>query len=399
MKTYRISQYKKDEFTSKMDKFAKRAAKLGLEFGCNLESTTEESYVLRDGVILQNITSLLANDLQVFYTVHHYSVYGDSPVINGYTFLAKAEPLQEGVNLIHSHNTEYDFTNYRSMALTCEHCNINRFRIFYYLIQNESDESVKMVGHNCLANYISQPNAESIASFYNDLLMDSEESRDDISEDYIKHTDSVFSLDSFLSYAFQVVEIKGYISAKNEDLQTGILSTKTLTCNEYFGYNKMIITDETKEAVKKIIETVKDELTKKINLNEYENNILRLIEANRMKINHAGYVVSIIPLYNRLTDVTSQATESQYIGEIGQKMESIKAVVTYYNNIPTQYGITHLYKFNSDNNVITYFSSNDLNLNVNDDVIITKATVKTHDMYNNVRQTVITRGKIQLLAK
>jgi len=389
-KIFQISEVKNNDFVTKMEKFTNKAKKLGLKFGYTLESTTESYYTLD-------------NSQKVYYSVYNYSVYGDSPTINGYSFLAKIEPFELGVNLVHSHNNDYDFTSYRTADLICEHCKVNRQRNFYYLIQSESDNSVKMVGHNCLANYINLPDSESIAQFYSDFIVSSESFSCDEKEEYAPSSNNFYSIkiSDFLAFAKVIVNKSGYVSTKNESLTNP--STKVLAINEYFynGSDKIKITEENIIEVESILAVVKNELTNRNNLSEYEFNILKLIESGKMKISHAGYIVSIIPLYNRIIvtskEETNEKTQSQFVGIVGDKITNINAIVTFYNRYDTQYGYTHLYKFNNNNNVITYFSSKDLFLNVNDNVIITKATIKAHDTYNGVNQTVITRGKIDIV--
>ena len=388
MTTFQISEFKQADFIAKMDKFTRKANKLNLSFGYTLESTSEEHYTLE-------------NNSKVYYTVFNYSVYGESPTINGYSFLAKIEKI-DSVNMIHSHNNTFDFSVYRMADLVCEHCKVNRERNFYFLIQNEETKEVKMLGHNCLANYINLPDAESIAQFYSDFIVSSESmSQDETSEESIKNS-AIYTIkiNEFLALANIIVKESGYVSSKNQDERNP--STKTLTVNEFFynGNDKVKLTEEDTKHAESIITAVKDNLEKKSNLTEYEFNILTLINNGNMKIEHAGYIVSIIPLYNRIIvtaeeNIASDKVNSEFIGAIGDKINNVSAIVTFYNQYTTQYGYTHLYKLNSNNNVIVYFSSKCLDIEVNQSVIILSATIKNHDIYNNTKQTIITRGKIK----
>ena len=390
MTIFSISEFKNTDFLAKMDKFTRKAARLGLTFGYTLESTGESSYTL-------------PNDERVYYAIYNYSVYGDSPTINGYTFLAKIEPLEPGVNLIHSYNSDRDFSEYRTAELTCEHCKVNRMRNFYYLIQNDDDKSVKMVGHNCLANYINLPNAESIAEFYSDFIVSGESTgEEEPGHEKFYRGLGMIKLIDFVALAKVIIKKIGYVSGKNET--PGNTSTKTLTANEFFNVStdRIKITDEDKKETESILESVKDDLSAKKNLTEYEFTILTLIETGSIKYSHAGYAVSIIPLYNRIKGTikteTTDKKESLFIGTPGEKITNVNAVVTFYNQYDNNFnGYTHLYKFDNDGNVITYFSSKDLNLAVGDNVLIKLATVKKHDSYNGVNQTVITRGKIDVV--
>jgi hypothetical protein len=392
MKTFQISEFKKGDFIIKMDKVSRKAEKLGIEFGYKLTGSHEESVSSRDG-------------MKLFYTVYEYSVWGESPTINGYTFLAKIEPF-DGGNLVHTHNTEIDFSEYRdSNSLICEHCNTNRYRKFYYVISNGTE--TKVVGHNCLANYIGIPNAEQVALFYSSFVVDqsSFDGDDDVEADFkdrVVGGQYTFAVDDFLTFAVHVINEYGYVSAKNEDWQTGKLSTRSRTIELFYysGKDSFKPTDKDLQSARDMMEFVRNELeSKTTGLTEYEANILRFITANRMTHNHAGYVVSIIPLYNRLQGVVYEKKNtavSQHVGSVGDKLENVPAKVTYTSKFPSPFGTTYLYKFDAGGNVVVYFSSKDLSMETGQDVTITKATIKGHDSFNNVKQTIITRGKVEV---
>lgn len=388
MKTYSISQFKNDEFTAKMDKFTKRANRLGLSFGYTLESTSESSF--KD-----------ENKNQVFYTVYNYSVYGQSPVINGYSFLAKLESF-EGVNLIHSHNTDFNFDVYRDSALICEHCNVKRDRNFYFLVMNETTKEVKMLGGNCLAQYIAQPNAEQIAEFYNDVLGIEDSTGESEYKEKLHSYKISYSLIEYLSLTVAIVEKHGYTSVKNENFENHIISTKTRVNTSFFynGKDKVIATDENKQQAQHIINTVKDSLTSKAELTNYEHTILTLVESGRMNFNHCGYAVSIVPLYNRIMEVKytkETIKQSEYIGVVGEKFTNIHATVIKESQYDSAYGTSYIFTFKDNNdNILVWFSSNNV-CDLNDKVILTKGTIKEHKEYNNTKQTIITRCKIEII--
>jgi len=391
MKTYQISEFRVDNFESKMKRFSNRATKLGIDFGYNLESESFETVKV---------------DNEYFtYKAYNYTVWGESPEINGYTFLAKIEPI-ESTNLIHSHNTEYNFSAYRTAELTCQHCNVNRYRIFYYLIKSESG-NVKMVGRNCLANYMGLPDAEQIATFYESFIIESNEfeSEDDYMGGNGQHSKWINLID-FLTIAKIVISESGYASQKSVEERINSISTKNVVQNEFYNTNsdRIRLTESDKKETKTIIESVKSHLREKLESSEYnlltnyEHTILSLIESEYMTIQHAGYIVSIIPFYNRINEIkfeNSERAESNWIGSEGQKVENIEATLSYQNEIESQYGITYLYKFvDNIGNVLTWFSSRNMFIENGDNLTILKATVKKHDIYNNVKQTIITRAKL-----
>lgn len=387
MTTYNVSEFEKFLFEKKMNKFAQRASKLGIEFGYTLVGNHEES-IKTDGSTM-------------FYTVFEYEVYGDSPTIKGYTFQAKIETTEdENVHMVHSFNTDADFSAYRTGELTCEHCNTKRFRNFYFIISNNETGEFKMVGHNCLANYIDLPNAEAIAKFYSDFIVTDEDEDEEESYGNVHRGAYTFNVVDFLAFAVKEVEENGYVSVNNETLERS--STKSCVVGKFFSeYKQATPSDEHIATAEKIAEYIKATLSAKSRLNEYENNVLTILNIGRMQARHAGYIVSLVPMFHKLTSeavATEDKPVSKHIGEVGQKLENIPATFTHYGTCGGFRGITHIYTFTSDaGDVMVWFSSTVIEAEVGDNVKIIKATVKEHKIYNGVKQTNILRAKLEVL--
>jgi len=388
MTTHNISEFKKFLFEKKMNKFANRASKLGIEFGYNLVGRHEES-IKTDGS-------------DMFYTVFEYEVYGDSPTINGYTFQAKIEPTEDAnVYMVHSFNTDADFSNYRTGKLTCEHCNTNRFRNFYFVISNDETGEFKMVGHNCLANYIDLPNAEAIAKFYADFIVTDEDEDEEESYGNVRRGAYTFNVVDFLSYAVKEVEESGYVSVTNETIERA--STKSCVVAQFFNdYKQEKPSAEQIATAEKIAEYIKVNFSAKSRLNEYENNVLTILNIGRMQARHAGYIVSIVPMFHKLTSEAVASADkpvSNHIGAIDEKLTNIPATFTRYGSCNGfRGGITHIYTFTTDaGDDMVWFTNTRLEIEVGNKVVITKATVKEHKVYNGVNQTNIIRAKVQVI--
>ncbi len=376
-KTYSIPAWNQGDFEVKMNRLSNKANKLNLSFGFTLEGKTQKTQ---------------KDDLGFDYsfTVYNYSVYGESPVINGYTFLAKIEPF-EGTNLIHSHNETFNFESYRNSELTCEHCNIKRQRNFYFLIMSENG-IVKMVGQNCLANYIDLPNAESVAEFYSSFIeLKVNESDEDI-ESFFRNGKAFLNIESFLPYVVLSVSENGYQKTDENNPTKQDALTRM-----YDKDNKSRPTDSHIEESKMIISFCKEQLELKSKPSEYEFTLLTLLNAGVMSEKHAGYIASLVPMYSRMHEhnvKNANKPASNYVGNIGDKINIVGTVQKYTNFKNDFNGTTHIYTFNNDGNIIIYFASKSFDIELEDKVNI-KATIKKLDIYNGTNQTVITRGKIE----
>lgn len=88
---------------------------------------------------------------------------------------------------------------------------------------------------------------------------------------------------------------------------------------------------------------------------------------------------------------------SEYVGEIGERLYNMTAVFVATRGWEGRYGYTYIHTFRSGENVLTWFTSKDLNLDENTIVDLT-ATVKSHDEYKGVKNTQVTRCIVKTIA-
>lgn len=92
---------------------------------------------------------------------------------------------------------------------------------------------------------------------------------------------------------------------------------------------------------------------------------------------------------------TQPQVDSNWIGEVGDKITNIKVQLIRKYTMDGKYGVTTLYGFQDENgNIINWWSSTFQDIELNDWVLITRATIKKLDEYKGVKQTVITRAKL-----
>lgn len=88
---------------------------------------------------------------------------------------------------------------------------------------------------------------------------------------------------------------------------------------------------------------------------------------------------------------------STWIGEVGDKLKGIKAKLTRKYSFDSRYGITTVYNFeDEEGNVLVWFSSTYQEIEPGEWCTIKYCTIKDHSEYKDVKQTVITRAKLEL---
>jgi len=308
--------------------------------------------------------------------------------------MAKIEAF-DGGNIVHTYAQDIDLSSYRTATLTCEHCCTNRNRNFYYVVAGP--DGMKMVGRNCLANYIGTQDAEAIADFYANVAEADFEDEDGEDEGFAR-SEHFYKLSEFMAVVCMNVRLFGFVSKKNEDYDQRRFSTISRVwdfyCEEEKGNSKPQAEDYT--MANTIIKEVVDYLNAKRNLTEYDYTLLTLLQAEHIKYNHGGYVASAYAVYAMLmaTERTAKDTKaSEWIGNVGDKKVVFSGTVENINGTSTNFGWMNIYTFDCDGNKVVYFSSSDWDISIDKPVTFI-ATIKGHTTFNGVKQTVITRGKL-----
>jgi hypothetical protein len=120
-----------------------------------------------------------------------------------------------------------------------------------------------------------------------------------------------------------------------------------------------------------------------------------------------GIVASAVSAYMRHLDRESELNQKQkddavksreWVGEVKVRQDFTSLTVLSMRYIEGNYGTTTLVAFEDEpGNLIKWFASVELDDINKGDVVDLKATVKKHDDYKGVKQTLITRAKINII--
>ena len=92
-------------------------------------------------------------------------VSGEEPRINGWRMLAKIEFTAEFGSIIKTlPGIDSIDSRFREVGPVCEHCNAQRRRNDVFVLEHE-DGTTKVVGRNCLADFIRTGDAETLAAY------------------------------------------------------------------------------------------------------------------------------------------------------------------------------------------------------------------------------------------
>jgi hypothetical protein len=268
-----------------------------------------------------------------------------------------------------------------SKASVCDHCGAVRQRTSTFVVQNDQGE-IKRVGRQCLRDYLpggiySAKKIAEYAEYISQVLLGIIENAK-TSESGLERLSGGGSIKKYVpikevfNAALYVIDKLGYISNKvaygNEDLISTSQIVKDYLSGELFikfknadprsresGEMKKLQdlfenydSDKYEEKTQKLLDWAPDYIESQLKLpnspmRDYFNNLKVIIgglqsSGNNGYLNiekHAGYVVGLIPTFNRAqkeetqSKVETSTQESQYVGIVGYPIGSLKKTDIY----------------------------------------------------------------------
>lgn len=390
----------------KLKRLNKRAVRLGLE--------PMRMMILRTETVSRKMPSGLDESV----CINHIEVTGCAPRINGWVVAARIEFTNNG-NLVHVAPGIGSVDNrYRTIGNICEHCNTNRRRNDIIVIRHFDGREI-CVGRNCLADYIRTESAEGLieAASWGDTV--SEAISEFESDYYGSGGRPVESVETLVQAASICIRKLGWVSGR-EAYDNGRSSTRDDVCNLLVpptGHNAIVewklwienngltVTDYDKDLATKAIEWAK---SVQPGDSDYLHNLNVLASAEMATWDNAGYIVSIIPAYNRAVErETERAALAEkkgrkgYIGEPKKRMRGIKATCVGIRSFEGRYGVTTMLRFEhriseSEYAVLIWFASGDKTEDFDLDTEYTfDATCKGHNDHEKYgKQVQINRLKL-----
>lgn len=294
-------------------------------------------------------------------------------------------------NLVYPIAPEVTIDNkYRNIESKCNHCNINRKRNITVLLQ-DSDASKEMiqVGLTCLKEYTGISDIDVIKKYIDlqDIFLDEIYIDHKSYDNYPRYVKTI----AYLAYSIKMIETKGY--------------QKEITKEQAWW---KAYEHETNTIDKKYIKKSEDVLDFFAN-REFQNDFLKNIKAllsNEYSKMSGLIAYAYLAYQKQLEHEISQKEKdkvnkmSNYVGNIGERID-IEVYLVNRFAFESFYGVQQLYIFKDDeNNLYKWKTSKYIvdskgqSIEMNENKIFMKGTIKAHEEYKGVKQTELTRCKI-----
>lgn len=399
---FRIYEGNMERLTKKMVRIQNKCKKYGCDF--RFEEVGEEFKEIKNEYGVNEIIRFVIVEAEGL------------AIINNWEFIASMEHTEKGNIINRAVDVEVP-ERYYNGPCECEHCKTKRARKFTYIVRNVETNEFKQVGKSCLQDFTNGMSAEFAAS-----CMDGVEELIN-GETPIKGTDyrTYTETKEMLLFFQECVNHFGYV---RNTVENGEHSTANKAARFYRAYHnlghaiwdrkvneearaemKKIGFDHKKESVLHDVENALTWIENQEETNNYMHN-LKVACANTY-IPETGFalVASLIPTYNKGLEIEAIRKErerqaekekkSEYVGNVGEKIQIEIKTVKCITSYQTQFGITFVNKFtDKEGNVYIWKTGKDVEKDGAENKILV-GTLKEHNEYKGVKQNVLTRCKIK----
>jgi hypothetical protein len=300
-------------------------------------------------------------------------------------------------------------------SIQCDHCGWNRRRNHSVLLRNTETGEYKEVGSTCVKDFfgLDPKGFLYMASIKFDQLI----SVVDEDKQYIDEFRSIGGydiMDVFSTTAASIVKWGWLSKGKAYQLNQEYDEYNMQGGHGYYVPTASHVSDnlnpwpDMDDDLKVYIENEDKELAEKTfeyfsNLdpgnNDYLQNCCKIMRIGYVPYKHIGIAASMVATYKREAEKqaakateNSNEPESQWQGELKQRLRDIQVKVTYARTFEKEWGETTLYAFKDANGNIykTWYSGNNWSCDVDETVLIT-GTVKKHSEFNGKKETMLNR--------
>lgn len=340
---------------------------------------------------------------------------------NNWVFGGSVEPSGvEGKNFVNVNLSGKDLgfivpsKYFTANPCTCDYCKTNRKRNKTYLVVNQETGEWKQLGKECLKLFVTGIDVDAIATFES-FIKEAEDAANPRDEFFYNRRLRFVKVADALALACAVYRERGYLATRDAVGNSNDLCNKNIVQRklaQQYGYDSDFlnisnsarseideITIKTSTAIAREDVEVSVEMVKRFPDEPYYNNLKVIVENEYIPLNKLGLLVSIPKAIDRYEDEKKKqeekerlAAESDYLGSVGEKISVNFVSGREVACCETQFGLLHIYEFKDANgNTVVWKSSSSKDI---PEIGVVAGTVKSHEEYNGIKQTVILRAKI-----
>jgi hypothetical protein len=403
---YKIKPVNLVALEEKILKLNKKAAKLGCEpavihvCGSEMVKTTR---IMPGGRILK-----------YEYEVNIVTVTGDTPKLEGWSLIAKVEYVSDERMMLCVPGESCP-EEFRTRGIECDHCKSDRRRKNVFVLRHDDGKHVQ-VGRTCIKDFLGGVSPEQLLSRAT-WNFNVTEACDDYREggggsyapeaiDIIEYLNAVAICIRRLGWVSKGASRMDESSTSSDSwnlCKPDLRTNKDRQAYENWIENSNLIHQERDEEM--ATDTLKWAISQPVEgVGDYLYNLGVACRVGYVTRKTSGIVASAVSAYLRYLDREAELNQKkaddavksrEWVGEVKVRQDFTGLTVQFMKYFEGRYGTTTLIAFEDEpGNLIRWFASVEIDDIDKGDVVDLKATVKKHDDYKGVKQTLITRAKI-----
>ena len=319
--------------------------------------------------------------------------------IDNYEFVAK---LEKNINDTFIYYGDESVPKKQKQVRTCQHCNSNRQRKYYYILKNNLTNEYITVGKSCLIDFIGHKSADKIADYFQNFKKICESYNYGSSDCSYEFYPDVYSLDQVLRIAYVSIKDRGYFKSDFEGLATRDHVSYIMSNYSSDKESGRLMNDAIELSLDEI-NSIKEVINSSPNNNDFMNNLRLLIKDGYVTSKMFGFVCCMPQVAQKIINEAKKdkldATrfeDSAYIGAVGDKID-IEVIFDKFIPFTSPFGDGYMYFFHDNEyNVIVWRTKTYKDYEESQPLKM-RATVKEHTEYRDVKQTFIIRPKFELI--
>ncbi len=415
--TYRVADFHYEDLAARLEKLNRRAEKLGLP-PVTVTVLARESAApkLPSVADLSDDTELNPDDFGPAFDWLTIEVVGTTPKLGGWRFAGRIQHEETG-NIFACLPGETIPEAYRHNKPACDHCKARRTRRDTFVVVHD-DGRFMQVGRNCLKDFTGHADPQALAAWaealedFNRWASDQEDPEGWAEEGGARsgRGPEKISLVGFLVNVAAIMKTAGWVSRttarefdKAATADLALYNMERLQRRERSSWREkppVVPTAADQRQAEEALAWIRAQKGAWLEGNEYRANLFYACQRDEIQIREAGLVASLLITHKKAveadlekqTKAKAQAPNSQHFGTVGKRGE-FSLTLLALRPFDNDYGVRTLFKFaDQAGNVATWWKSGaagDVWEEGGDYRV--KATVKAHEDYRGVPQTVLQR--------
>jgi hypothetical protein len=381
---FRINETNYQATVAKVQKINQRAQKRGFTGHITLDAQQ---------VVVESQDEFGFGRTEIWFDVE---LGGEAPSYNGWTFQATLAWDEAAGLVVRSAPGADPIDRDQLQEGFCAHCRTDRFRKETYVVRNVETGDQLQVGSTCIKDFLGWTGSI--------VFLDTDALGEELGFGSYGGAADRVGTQYAMAVAWALIKLDGYKPASGSNSTKGDVldvlfppKVPDLARRIELARIQTLAAEAKDQAAACIAWVLSDDFA---GTSDYVQNLKNVVGADSVSFGNIGLLASAPQAWARWQQKTlireaEAAQVSNWLGPVGQRL-TFTATIKAITFIPSEWGTTVLYSMlDAAGNVIRWFASREVLGDEVGETFTLKATIKAQDTFKDVKQTLVTRAKVQ----